>query len=281
MTAGGNITLTGNNQASTTNGSAAVDIRSGLQATAVGNIVIQAKTDNKNTDAIVFYSGVHNPTFGPLHGNVSLRSVDSNNVASGNILIQANQGRVILNNQLSSTYSATTVSDIIGKNITIDNTGGSYNSTTGAWVAGTGQSGSTLGGVMLSDTRTMTATGNITVVGQSEGSTGAHVTSTLTASAGTIDIRSNKNVLVQGALSANDVAVNSTGGDIVQSAHITGTQTVSLTATGAGKNITRTAGTLSGGLVRLEAANAIGGDDSGTTINRMQLATANLSLKRP
>ncbi|PUE43375.1 filamentous hemagglutinin N-terminal domain-containing protein [Limnohabitans sp. Hippo3] len=161
MNAGGTITLRGNNRASTSNPSQAIYIGAGLQARAVGNITVQAETNNANVNAISFFSSA-TTTNGGLNGNVSLRSIDANGNATGDVLIQANQGGITFNNQLPSASSATA---IVGRNITIDNTGGTVDANTGAITAGTGRSESAVGGVNLADGRSLSASGNINILG--------------------------------------------------------------------------------------------------------------------
>jgi hypothetical protein len=118
MNAGGNITLRGNNRVAA-NTANAVYINSGLQAKAAGNIVVKAETANAATNAIYFYSR----SGAALEGNVSLQFINSNGVANGDVLVQSNQGGIFFNNLLPN-RSSTFETKIVGKNITIDNTGG-------------------------------------------------------------------------------------------------------------------------------------------------------------
>ncbi len=161
MNAAETITLRGNNRASTGNPSQAIYIGAGLQARAVGNITVQAETNNSNVNAISFFSQA-TTTNGGLNGNVSLRSIDANGNATGDVLIQSNRGGITFNNQLPSTSSATT---IVGRNIIIDNTGGTVDANTGAITAGAGRSESGVGGINLADARSLTASGNINILG--------------------------------------------------------------------------------------------------------------------
>ncbi|WP_090142262.1 YDG domain-containing protein [Limnohabitans sp. DM1] len=197
MTAGGNITLRGNNRASETNGTEAVYIGSGVQATAGGNIVLQGETNNAAVNAINFYSAATSFTAwntvgaSALQGNTTLQ-------ATGNVLVQSNQGGIYLTNQLSSTLNnggtplLTSDTKITGKNITFDNTGagmttgasntvgsGSIDATTGAITAGSGKATGTrttdinpaslanAHGVNFGDNRDIKATGNLHIMGAS------------------------------------------------------------------------------------------------------------------
>lgn len=189
MTAGGNLTLRGNNRASTSNVNEAVYIASGLQAMAGGNIVLQAETNNPGTNAINVISNYATswgtPNTGAINGNMTLQ-------ATGDVLIQSNTGGIALNNQLPNTLtsgSLTSENKITGRNVTIDNTGagmatgagtgqtgtggtqgatlgsGSINPTTGAIAKGSGQATGGIG-INLADNRAITATGNVNIYGK-------------------------------------------------------------------------------------------------------------------
>ncbi|PUE10843.1 hypothetical protein B9Z51_00355 [Limnohabitans sp. T6-5] len=227
LKAGGNITIQGNNRASTSNTSAAIYLRSGLQVEAVGNIVLKAETNNSAALAMDIYSGAQN-----YEGNASFRSVNSSGVATGNVLIQSNQGGILLYNQMGSSAGALT--SIEGKNISIDNTGGTVDAITGAITRGTGKSTSNNAGINIADGRAITASNNINLLGV--GTTGNGVAITGAA-----------------ALSAN-VAGNT--GDIT----IEGENT---TASGAAINISNAASTLTArNIVTLTS----GGTGSGTSL---------------
>ncbi len=186
LIATGNITLRGNNRASATNVFEAVYIASGVQVTAGGNILVQGETNNTAANAIHFYSAATASTAwntagaSALQGNTTLQ-------ATGNVLVQSNQGGILLNNQLSSTLNnggtplLTSDTKITGKNITFDNTGagmttgasntlgsGSIDSTTGAITAGSGRAtGTNTNVINFADNRAIHATGNLNIMGAS------------------------------------------------------------------------------------------------------------------
>ena len=191
--ADGDFTLRGNNRGDSANANPAVYILSGMQVTARGNIAVLAETNNATAAAIEAYSQAYSGTNfygvnpGPLHGNTSLRSVDVNGNASGNVLIQANQGRIAFNNLLNPSLSSgtlTALTEIKGKNISIDNTGagmvtgvgntavtGGIDAATGVITAGGGSAASG-NGVHIADGRAINADGNINILGRSSQATG-------------------------------------------------------------------------------------------------------------
>ena len=184
MTATGNITLRGNNRASTSNTSAATRITSGIQAVAGGNIVLQAETNNVNANAIYVYSANAATWGNALYGNMTLQ-------ATGNVLIQSNQGSIVLSNLLPNNLAngaLTSESKITGVNITVDNTGAGMATGAGTTVTGSGGTqGASLGSgsinaatggitkgvgmsynnhaINLADSRAVTATGNVNIYG--------------------------------------------------------------------------------------------------------------------
>jgi filamentous hemagglutinin family protein len=201
ITAGGNFTIRGNNRASTGNINAALDVLSGMQVKAGGNIVVQAETNNAAVNAMRFFSSPYSPyssTNPPVWGN-ALYGNTSFDTSAGNVLIQANQGGISIDNTIDPTLtsgSLTALTDIKGKNITIDNTGagmatgagnlvgsggtaggvigsGSIDTTTGAVVAGTGKA-SGRNGVNINDTRSITASKNINISGASHNAVGVY-----------------------------------------------------------------------------------------------------------
>ena len=208
LTADGNITLRGNNR-STNNSLEALNIVSGLQAKAGGNIVLQGETNKPGTNAIQISSrvGALNGVLTPLAGNTSLD-------ATGNILIQANQGGIVMNNN----PLVTTPTTIVGKNIIIDNTGagmitgasntvgsGGIDGTTGVISAGSGKATGT--GINLADTRAITASGNLNIMGASSGA-GAGVSSNAVLTAdGAVNL-TGQSVTGQGIFSAGAVKSN-------------------------------------------------------------------------
>ena len=143
MTAGGSITLNGTNNASAANTYAAISL-AGVQASATGSVTLNANTNNSGSTAINISSAGLIPGFGYQGGSTSLVS------SGGNVLIQSNQGWIVLSDQ-----NATTSRNISGTYVFIDNTGGSITSnvlTAGAGVATANQ------GVYLNDARSITAT---------------------------------------------------------------------------------------------------------------------------
>jgi len=163
MNAGGNFSLRGNNRAAASNTQAALYAESGMQVTAGKNIVVQAETNNNQANAMNFYS------LGDMYrGNASFVST------GGDVLIQANQGSIYFNNQQPSALGQLT--DIMGRNITIDNTGAGMAIGAGTAVTGTGGTKGAsigtgigysrgLGGVVIADGRKLTASQNISISG--------------------------------------------------------------------------------------------------------------------
>jgi hypothetical protein len=219
MTARRDITIRGNNRASDTNTAHAVSLIAGLDATAGGKITLQAETNNVNANAIQMSSrtALLNGTVTALAGNTTLK-------ANGDVLIQANQGGIIMN----SSPLVTNPKLISGNNITIDNTGagmtvngvananGGSIDANGTITAGTGKA--TNVGVLVADSRAITATGNLNITGASASGVGIDTNGVLTAtnnvnltgrSSGT-----NANahgVLLKGNVKSNDGSVNITG----------------------------------------------------------------------
>ena len=223
ITAGGTLILRGNNRASSANTSAAVYADGGLQLRSVGNMVIQAETNNPTSAAMAFSSSANST----VHANTSFRSIDSNGNASGNVLIQSNQGGISFNNQLAD---ATSSRDIKGVNVTIDNTGagmtvngvanangGSIDASTGAITAGTGKAtGTGVSGVNLGDNRTITATGNFNLYGASNANAWAVISAAKVTAA---------NFSVQGYNSNPNGTVSGGGLQLKTGASFTGTAT--------------------------------------------------------
>jgi filamentous hemagglutinin family protein len=241
MNAGGKFTLRGNNRAATGTGNASASISgvSGIQVTAGSDIVIQAETQNAAVRAINFES-----TSAAVSGNASFKSTN------GNVLIQTNQGAISFSNALptnavTGTYTALT--DIRGKNITIDNTGagmatgvgnllgsggttggtigsGSIDSATGTIAKGSGKSTYASGGAITLNSSAglaITATENVNIAAVNIGATAQ--SGLYTGAATNI---SGKNVTIDGSsLNGNGVytngAITATSGDV----SITGTST--------------------------------------------------------
>jgi hypothetical protein len=181
---------------------------------------VQAETNNNQANAMSFWS-----TVDMYRGNASFVST------GGDVLIQANQGGISFNNQQPSAVGQLT--DIKGRNITIDNTGagmatgayavgagvagsggtkgaaigsGSIDTITGAITAGTGKATGT-NGVLINDGRKLTADNNISITGVSSAGAGAGVynnNGVITATTGKVAINGN-------AQGASGTAIYSTG----------------------------------------------------------------------
>ncbi len=218
MTAGGNITLRGNNRADASNTQEAVLIKSGLQAMAGGNIVLQGETNNAAVNAIKVDSANRSPWSNALQGNMTLQ-------ATGNVLIQSNQGGIALNNQLPSDLangSLTSENKITGLNITIDNTGagmitganhtlgsGSIDAVTGAIVRGAGKSTSGIAGVSIADGRPITAANNINIFGAGTAGNGVSISGAASLTANTTGYTGNINIAGENTnATAGNAAIN-------------------------------------------------------------------------
>jgi len=233
ITAGGKFTLRANNRASTSNASATLDVTEGMQVKAGGDIVIQAETNNAAANAIKLYSGAATTWGTALQGNTSFRSVDSSGNASGNVLIQANQGSISLNNLVTSTLtngSLTALTDISGKNVTIDNTGAGMvtgvgntvgsgsittDATTGAvtLVAGSGKATSlSTQAVLINDGRAINASNNLNIAGASTGNVGIQTNGVLTG--GTVNLAGASDSSIGVYMTATGASLNATSGDV-------------------------------------------------------------------
>jgi len=164
--------------------------------------------------------------------------------------------------------------------VSIDNTNGNIDATTGAITMGTATSttGSTTRALDLNGA--INTTGNIHMAANS----GAYINSALTSTGGDINVQAIGTLenATGGSSSAQSISFSSTGGDIIQRANITATAangTVALdNHTASGRSISRSAGTITANTVNLNAANQIGAEDAGATINRLQIAASNLSM---
>ena len=175
-TAGGSITFNGTNTASSNSATA---IRFfGMQATTTGagGISVNASTQNASTHAIVLHSAGNIVGFGYQGGATSLVST------SGDVKLQANQGGISFNDGVPNNVTPTTIS---GRNISIDNTGGTIDTNTGAITRGAG-SGSA--GISISDGRAFNATGNINLYGAGTTGSGVAISAAATLSATNITI---------------------------------------------------------------------------------------------
>ena len=204
--ADGKFTMTATNSDSS-NTSRAIDGQDGMQVTAVDDISIKAYRQTSIGNAIYFFSNTNG-----LGGNASFKS------SNGDVLIQANQGGIIFENAMSPTYTTgtyTSLTDISGRNITIDNTGGGVSTVTGKFEAGTGTS--TANGINLASTAgiKMIATQNINLSGNSTGAAGVLL-------GGPITVKAAGDVNIQG---------KTTSAGAVQGVFLSGTSSVE------GKNV--------------------------------------------
>ena len=196
MNAGGNFTLRANNRATNINNTnAAINADSGIQVTAGKNIVVQAETNNENARAMSFFSTGDN-----YRGNTSFVST------GGDVLIQANQGAIVFNNQQNSVPGQLT--DIKGRHITFDNTGAGMATGVGSMVGSGGTKGGTIGsgsidtatGVMVlgagkasaeainfAQGRVINATGQLNIMGASKTAVGVQIFTELTG--GSVNIQ--------------------------------------------------------------------------------------------
>jgi filamentous hemagglutinin family protein len=177
-TSGGALSITGINNAASSNTSATITM-AGLQARAGGDLTVRATTNNAATDAISIFSngyisGV--PAPGYQGGASSLAST------SGDVMLQTNQGGILFNDGVPNNVTPTTLS---GRNISIDNTGGTIDANTGAISRGLGSGSS---GISISDGRAFTATGNINLYGAGTSGSGVAISGAATLSAANINI---------------------------------------------------------------------------------------------
>jgi hypothetical protein len=229
ISAVGNFNLRGNNRASTSNVSAAISASGGMQVSAGGNIVVQAETNNAAVAAMSFYSGGASVWGNALQANASF-------VTSKNVLIQVNQGGILFNNSITPTLTSgvapnllTALTDIQGKNITIDNTGagmvtgatnivgsGTINAITGA-VTTEGSGGATGGtsGVNI-DSRAISATGNLNIMGVARGTGSGTVSNAALTANGAVNL-TGKAVIGTGLVSAGAVKSNNDAVSIIGS----------------------------------------------------------------
>ncbi|PUE10296.1 filamentous hemagglutinin N-terminal domain-containing protein [Limnohabitans sp. T6-20] len=232
ISAGGNFTLRGNNRGSNSNASPAISASGGMQVSAGGNIVVQAETNNAAVAAMSFYSGTALKLGVPDWG--SALQANTSFITSKNVLIQANQGGIVFNNSIIPTLTSgvapnllTALTDIKGKNITIDNTGagmvtgptnivgaGSIDATTGAVItAGSGSATGGTSGISI-DGRKITATGNLNIMGVAAGTgTGIGSNAVLTAD-GVVNL-TGKSVGGTGLISAGAVKSNNDAVSII------------------------------------------------------------------
>jgi filamentous hemagglutinin family protein len=287
MDAGGTFTLRGNNNrgtTSTSNTSAAISGASGVQVTAGSDIVIQAETQNAASYAMNFTSLPTNQ----YEGNASFKST------GGNVLIQSNQGSILFNNAMATSNVTSapyaTLTEISGRNITIDNTGAGMatgagtrpgsGGTTGATVDNTGfyKTDSTTGAVTISAGAgsatgdginlaskvgiAMNATQNINIVGKSTGGNGVLLNTTTTAG---VVVNAAGDVKIDGTTTASNTSMG---------VYLASASTVT------GKNVDINGSSVNGNAVQsTTAVKATGGDVNitGTSTGALNTASA-LSL---
>ncbi len=175
-TAGGSIALTGTNTAASNTGPAVYMIGMQAKTTGAGNISINANTKNAGVNAITIFSNPYSSPNGYQGGPTSLVST------SRDVKIQSNQGGISLSDGVPNSVSPTTIS---GRNISIDNTGGNIDESTGAITRGAGAGSS---GISISDGRAITATGNINLYGAGTSGNGVTISGAATLSATNINI---------------------------------------------------------------------------------------------
>ncbi|PIT81891.1 YDG domain-containing protein [Limnohabitans sp. 15K] len=142
-TAGGTLSITGTNNASTANTGATITM-AGVQARAGGDLTVSATNNNAATDAISIYSALY------LSGGAApgYQGGASSFVSTGgNTTLKSNQGAIFIQDGVPNSVTSTAIT---GKNVIIDNTGGTF--TGGVFTAGSGTATSTThAGVQISD----------------------------------------------------------------------------------------------------------------------------------
>ncbi|WP_089963624.1 YDG domain-containing protein [Limnohabitans sp. 2KL-3] len=261
-TAGGTLSITGTN-ASAANTSPTISMV-GVQARAGGDLTVSATTNNAATDAIfinssAYFSGV--PAPGYIGGASSFVST------GGNTTLKSNQGSILIQDGVPNSVTSTAIT---GKNVIIDNTGGTFAG--GVFTAGSGVStASGRSGVQIADSvratdpnlasnpmlRTITATdgGQIVLSGKKASTLGSGVeirsSAALTAA----------NITINGEnTGASGAAINISNG----AARLTSTQATTLTSGGVGSGTSLVAaGNISVG-TQLTVTNPAVGSISGT-----------------
>ena len=229
------LTLQGTTSASSSAGLSGINISGGAinGGSSTGAIKLIGTANNTSTTtpdyAISFVSGASmtggsasSVTLQSTIGTINLNTTSAISAASGNLIIQSSGNNI---SQAAGSLSA--------KNITIDNTGGSIDATTGAITKGTGAAGSssTISGINLLGT--VTATGNINMAGYTTataaGMHGVNIGGATTTSGGYIDI--------QGGTSGSATATAASGVNIA--AALTNTfadSTITLSGSGINNN---------------------------------------------
>ena len=261
-TAGGTLSITGTN-ASAANTSPTISMV-GVQARAGGDLTVSATTNNAATDAIfinssAYFSGV--PAPGYIGGASSFVST------GGNTTLKSNQGSILIQDGVPNSVTSTAIT---GKNVIIDNTGGTFAG--GVFTAGSGVSTAAgRSGVQIADSvrvndpnlasnpmlRTITATdgGQIVLSGKKASTLGSGVeirsSAALTAA----------NITINGEnTGASGAAINISNG----AARLTSTQATTLTSGGVGSGTSLVAaGNISVG-TQLTVTNPAVGSISGT-----------------
>ncbi|PUE35704.1 YDG domain-containing protein [Limnohabitans sp. Jir72] len=261
-TAGGTLSITGTN-ASAANTSPTISMV-GVQARADGDLTVSATTNNAATDAIfinssAYFAGV--PAPGYIGGASSFVST------GGNTTLKSNQGSILIQDGVPNSVTSTAIT---GKNVIIDNTGGTFAG--GVFTAGSGVStASGRSGVQIADSlratdpnlasnpmlRTITATdgGQIVLSGKKASTLGSGVeiksSAALTAA----------NITINGEnTGASGAAINISNG----AARLTSTQATTLTSGGVGSGTSLVAaGNISVG-TQLTVTNPAVGSISGT-----------------
>ncbi len=143
-TAGGTLSITGTNNASAANTSATITM-AGVQAKAGGDLTVSATTNNAATDAISIWSSTYYAPPSPAPGYIG--GASSFESTGGNTTLKSNQGSIIFQDGVPNSVTSTAIK---GKNVIIDNTGGTFAG--GVFTAGTGVSTSaSRAGVQISD----------------------------------------------------------------------------------------------------------------------------------
>jgi len=206
MTANGSITFNGTNSASTSNTIEAISL-AGVQASAAGDIKLNASTNNAASTAIKISSAGLTSGLGYQGGSSSFVS------SGGNVLIQSNQGGIFLGDQNSTTSRA-----ISGKYVFIDNTGGTIDANN-VLNTGTGFS-TTVSGVQFNDTRAITAsalTGNGIQINGVSSSSGPGVNFSNTVAL------NSPNLLINGVSASNAGVYFGTGATLTSTGTVTAT----------------------------------------------------------
>src|SRR5574343_762297 len=259
-----------------------IDVVSTVSGTGANGIFAFSGTEIKARDNINLRANVSDATktafsIGREFNNARIQST------AGDVLVQSNQGAITAGSSLQSTAFS-------GRNITIDNTGGTVNASTGAITAGNGSAsaasthGINLGPAAVS-TVLLNATGNINIAGASLNGAGVNIAAALTGAAITVTGRadgSNTGVFSGGALTANSASVgdvnitgnSSTGGGVTLQGTVTAKNNVNISGTSSSTSSSNQ------GVVVQNTVTATTGDisvtgDTNSSIQRAVAITAN------